>query len=55
MLVLSVMLVSIVSNGRISLKRSNWKKNILAAPLSDLTRKGQPNKVEWGEAQEKTY
>ena len=25
----------------------------LAAPLSDLTRKGQPNKVEWGEAQEK--
>ena len=22
----------------------------LAAPLSDLTRKGQPNKVEWGEA-----
>ena len=27
----------------------------LAAPLSDLTRKGQPNKVEWGEAQEKGY
>ena len=27
----------------------------LAAPLSDLTRKGQPNKVEWGEAQEKAY
>ena len=27
----------------------------LAAPLSDLTRKGQHNKVEWGEAQEKAY
>ena len=28
----------------------------LAAPLSDLTRKGQPNKVEWGAApQEKAY
>ena len=27
----------------------------LAAPLSDLTCKGQPNKVEWGEAQEKAY
>ena len=27
----------------------------LAAPLSDLSRKGQPNKVEWGEAQEKAY
>ena len=27
----------------------------LAAPLSDLTRKGQPKKVEWGEAQEKAY
>ena len=27
----------------------------IAAPLSDLTRKGQPNKVEWGEAQEKVY
>ena len=27
----------------------------LAAPLSDLTRKGQPNKVEWGEAQQKAY
>ena len=27
----------------------------MAAPLSDLTRKGQPNKVEWGEAQEKAY
>ena len=27
----------------------------LAAPLSDLTRKGQPNKVEWGQAQEKAY
>ena len=25
------------------------------APLSDLTRKGQPNKVEWSEAQEKVY
>ena len=25
------------------------------APLSDLTRKGQPNKVEWGETQEKAY
>ena len=27
----------------------------LAAPLSNLKRKGQPNKVEWGEAQEKAY
>ena len=27
----------------------------IAAPLSNLTRKGQPNKVEWGEAQEKAY
>ena len=27
----------------------------IAAPLSDLTRKGQPNKVVWGEAQEKAY
>ena len=27
----------------------------LAAPLSDLMRKGQPNKVEWGEAQEIAY
>ena len=25
------------------------------SPLSDLTRKGQPNKVEWSEAQEKAY
>ena len=27
----------------------------IAAPLSDVTRKGQPHKVEWGEAQEKAY
>ena len=27
----------------------------LAAPLSDLMRKGQPNKVEWADAQEKAY
>ena len=27
----------------------------IAAPLSDLTRKGQPNKVEWSGAQEKAY
>ena len=27
----------------------------IAVPLSDLTRKGQPNKVEWSEAQEKAY
>ena len=27
----------------------------VAAPLSDLTRKGQPSKVEWGDAQEKAY
>ena len=27
----------------------------IAAPLSDLTPKGQPNKVQWGEAQEKAY
>ena len=27
----------------------------IAARLSDLTRKGQPNKFEWGDAQEKTY
>ena len=26
-----------------------------SAPLSDLTRKGQPNKVEWGEAQERAF
>ena len=26
-----------------------------SAPLSDLTRKGQPNKVDWGDAQEKAY
>ena len=25
----------------------------IAAPLSDLTRKDQPNKVEWSEAQQK--
>ena len=25
----------------------------VAAPLSDLTQKGQPGKVEWGDAQEK--
>ena len=27
----------------------------IAVPLFDLTWKGQPNKVEWGEAQEKAY
>ena len=27
----------------------------IAAPLSDVTGKGQPHKVEWGEAQEKAY
>ena len=27
----------------------------IAAPLSDFTRKGQPNKVEWSGAQEKAY
>lgn len=27
----------------------------VAAPLSELTRKGQPGKVEWGDAQEKAY
>lgn len=27
----------------------------IAAPLSDLTRKGYPEKVKWGEAQEKAY
>ena len=27
----------------------------ITAPLSDLTRNGQRNKVEWGEAQEKAY
>ena len=27
----------------------------IAAPLSDLTQKGQPSKVKWGEAQEKAY
>ena len=26
-----------------------------SAPLSDLTRKGQPNKVQWGEAQERAF
>ena len=28
---------------------------VVAAPLFDLTRKGQPNMVEWGDAQEKAY
>ena len=28
---------------------------VVAARLSDLTRKGQPSKVEWGDAQEKAY
>ena len=28
---------------------------VIAVPLSDLIRKGQPNKAEWGEAQEKAY
>ena len=27
----------------------------IAAPLSDLTRKGQRTRVEWGQAQEKVY
>ena len=27
----------------------------ISAPLSDLTRKGQPNKLDWGDAQEKAY
>ena len=27
----------------------------IAAPLSDITRKGQPNKVVWGEYQERSY
>lgn len=27
----------------------------IAAPLSDLTRKGQPTKVEWGDAQERAF
>ena len=27
----------------------------IAAPLSDLTRKGQPNRVVWGEPQERSY
>ena len=27
----------------------------ILASLSDLTRKGQPNKVDWGDAQEKAY
>ena len=27
----------------------------IAAPLSVVTRKDQPHKVEWGEAQEKAY
>ena len=27
----------------------------ISAPLSDLTRKAQPNKVVWGNAQEKAY
>ena len=26
-----------------------------AAPLTDLTRKGQPNKIRWGQAQEKAF
>ena len=31
----------------------NYSK--VAVPLSDLTKKGQSNKVKWGEAQEKSY
>ena len=27
----------------------------ISAPLSDLARKGQPNKVQWGEAQERAF
>ena len=27
----------------------------VAAPLTDLTRKGQPNKIRWGQAQEKVF
>ena len=27
----------------------------ISAPQSDLTRKGQPNKVQWGEAQERAF
>ena len=27
----------------------------VAAPLTDLTRKGQPNKIQWGQAQEKAF
>ena len=27
----------------------------IAAPLFDLTRKGQPNRVVWGEPQERSY
>lgn len=27
----------------------------VTAPFSDLTRRGQPSKVEWGDAQEKAY
>ena len=27
----------------------------IAAPLSDLTKKGMPNRVSWGEAQEKAF
>ena len=27
----------------------------MSAPLNDLTRKGQPNKVQWGEAQERAF
>ena len=27
----------------------------IAGPLSDLTRKGQPNKIVWGESQERAY
>ena len=27
----------------------------IAVALSDLTRKSQPNRVKWGEAQEKAY
>ena len=27
----------------------------VAAPLTDLTRKGQPNKIRWGQAQEKAF
>ena len=46
-----------LEQGVLGLHEENVVPNFaaIAAPLSDLTRKGQPTRVEWGQAQEKAY